>query len=292
MAAGVLVRGEFRPGGVEREWCDPEVLRMLRRRSLAQAASGGRTGRTAGARPLPASVAGSGHVARRRRPAARGHRPAGGAGVAGERPGAGHPAGAGRAIRLPDARRAAGVGRGRLGRRRVARPRRRPGPAVARRPARLRLGSGWRQRRPRRRHPSKGGWGRRSWATWPTGARRSIARSWRPSCGPRRTSGRPPADPAGAARCALGPGLVRRADQRHVPAHPRAALAEVGTRPAGRPSPDGCLGTSRSAGGCRSLVAGVGGHRDRGRHRGRHATLGYASDDMRSRCDSSIATGC
>ena len=36
MAAGVLLRGEFRPGGVEREWCDPEVLRVLRRRSLAR----------------------------------------------------------------------------------------------------------------------------------------------------------------------------------------------------------------------------------------------------------------
>jgi ATP-dependent Lhr-like helicase len=36
MAAGALLRGEFRPGGVEREWCDPEVLRMLRRRSLAR----------------------------------------------------------------------------------------------------------------------------------------------------------------------------------------------------------------------------------------------------------------
>jgi ATP-dependent Lhr-like helicase len=35
MAAGLLLRGEFRPGGVEREWCDPEVLRLLRRRSLA-----------------------------------------------------------------------------------------------------------------------------------------------------------------------------------------------------------------------------------------------------------------
>ena len=34
--AGTLVRGEFRPGGSEREWCDPEVLRMLRRRSLAR----------------------------------------------------------------------------------------------------------------------------------------------------------------------------------------------------------------------------------------------------------------
>ena len=30
-----LVRGEFRPDGVEREWCDVEVLRQLRRRSLA-----------------------------------------------------------------------------------------------------------------------------------------------------------------------------------------------------------------------------------------------------------------
>lgn len=30
-----LVRGEFRPNGTEREWCDVEVLRQLRRRSLA-----------------------------------------------------------------------------------------------------------------------------------------------------------------------------------------------------------------------------------------------------------------
>ena len=34
-AGGKVVRGEFRPGGVEREWCDVEVLRSLRRRSLA-----------------------------------------------------------------------------------------------------------------------------------------------------------------------------------------------------------------------------------------------------------------
>lgn len=32
---GELVRGELRPGGAEREWCDPEVLRRLRRASLA-----------------------------------------------------------------------------------------------------------------------------------------------------------------------------------------------------------------------------------------------------------------
>jgi len=30
-----LVRGELRPGGCEREWCDPDVLRRLRRASLA-----------------------------------------------------------------------------------------------------------------------------------------------------------------------------------------------------------------------------------------------------------------
>jgi ATP-dependent helicase Lhr and Lhr-like helicase len=32
---GRVVRGELRPGGTEREWCDPEVLRRLRRASLA-----------------------------------------------------------------------------------------------------------------------------------------------------------------------------------------------------------------------------------------------------------------
>ena len=35
-AAGKLMEGEFRPGGTEREWIDPDVLRSLRRRSLAR----------------------------------------------------------------------------------------------------------------------------------------------------------------------------------------------------------------------------------------------------------------
>jgi ATP-dependent Lhr-like helicase len=34
--AGTLLRGEFRPGGAGREWCEPDVLRLLRRRSLAR----------------------------------------------------------------------------------------------------------------------------------------------------------------------------------------------------------------------------------------------------------------
>ena len=33
--SGQLVRGELRPGGTEREWCDTDVLRRLRRASLA-----------------------------------------------------------------------------------------------------------------------------------------------------------------------------------------------------------------------------------------------------------------
>ena len=34
--AGSLVEGSFRPGGAEREFADPEVMRALRRRSLAR----------------------------------------------------------------------------------------------------------------------------------------------------------------------------------------------------------------------------------------------------------------
>ena len=33
---GRVVEGGFRPGGVHREWCDNEVLRAFRRRSLAR----------------------------------------------------------------------------------------------------------------------------------------------------------------------------------------------------------------------------------------------------------------
>ncbi|MEP6758623.1 MAG: DEAD/DEAH box helicase [Actinomycetota bacterium] len=35
VAADRVVHGEFRPGGYEREWCDADVLRRIRRRSLA-----------------------------------------------------------------------------------------------------------------------------------------------------------------------------------------------------------------------------------------------------------------
>jgi ATP-dependent Lhr-like helicase len=35
-AQGKLLRGAFRPGGVEHEWCDPEILRRIKRRTLAR----------------------------------------------------------------------------------------------------------------------------------------------------------------------------------------------------------------------------------------------------------------
>ena len=34
--SGKVVEGGFRPGGIHREWCDNEVLRAIRRRSLAR----------------------------------------------------------------------------------------------------------------------------------------------------------------------------------------------------------------------------------------------------------------
>jgi len=35
-SAGRLLEGEFRPGGTGREWCDPDILQSIRRRSLAK----------------------------------------------------------------------------------------------------------------------------------------------------------------------------------------------------------------------------------------------------------------
>jgi ATP-dependent Lhr-like helicase len=35
-ASGRLLEGDFRPGGTGREWCDPDVLQTIRRRSLAK----------------------------------------------------------------------------------------------------------------------------------------------------------------------------------------------------------------------------------------------------------------
>ena len=81
---GGLVRGELRPGGSEREWCDADVLRRLRRASLATLRKEVEPAeQRALARLLPV-VAGSGRVAAgrcRRGPPARAARAAPGAGA-------------------------------------------------------------------------------------------------------------------------------------------------------------------------------------------------------------------
>ena len=74
-----LVRGELRPGGTEREWCDPDVLRRLRRASLAALRKEVEPAEAGGVRAVPAELA-------RDRPArepARGARPAPGAAASG-----------------------------------------------------------------------------------------------------------------------------------------------------------------------------------------------------------------
>ena len=63
VAAGTLLSGEFRPGGAEREYCDPEVLRLLRRRSLAKLRREVEPVDPVDAGAVPAGVAGRGGVA-------------------------------------------------------------------------------------------------------------------------------------------------------------------------------------------------------------------------------------
>ena len=108
-----LVRGEIRPGGTEREWCDPDVLRRLRRASLARLRRQVEpTGQSALARFLPAWQGG-----RPPRNAARGARPAPGDLAAGRAVGVGRPAAPRARLPARAARPALRVRRGRLGRR-------------------------------------------------------------------------------------------------------------------------------------------------------------------------------
>ena len=68
-ARGSVVRGELLPGGTEREWCEPDVLRRLRRASLARLrqeveadrpARAGSLSRRAGRTSTPTGAAGAG----------------------------------------------------------------------------------------------------------------------------------------------------------------------------------------------------------------------------------------
>ena len=108
--------GEFRPGGMEREWCDAGVLRVAAPAIARRAAPRGRTGRRDHLRALPPRVAGRRPRPARDRRAGRSDRAAPGR----RDPGVGartrRAARAGRRLPAGDARRAvrgrrAGVGR-------------------------------------------------------------------------------------------------------------------------------------------------------------------------------------
>ena len=173
---GELVRGELRPGGSEREWCDPEVLRRLRRASLAVLRKEIEPAEQRElARFLPAWQGVDRHPASRRRdrPAARGARAAAGPGAARRRVGARRAAPPGRRLLAGLDRPAVRRGRAGVDRRRRARaqlgsrgavlPR---GPGAARPAAR--------HRRPERHRPDAHT--RRSASGWPP------ARASSPTC--------------------------------------------------------------------------------------------------------------
>ena len=209
--SGDLVRGELRPGGTQREWCDPEVLRRLRRASLAA---------------LRAEIEPADQRAFARFQACwQGvdRHPPGGAGVDRLREVLVPLPGPGAAARGVGARRAAAPHRRLLAR--VA------GPAVRER--RGRVGRRRRARPPLR--PRRALLPRRRAADRPAAARRRAAGGARPRGRPRAAARRPvllhrPADrrlrlhDRGAAERAVGPRVGRRGDQRRVRA---AALAEA-----------------------------------------------------------------
>ena len=191
-ATGRLVTGEFRPGGSGQEWCDAEVLRSIRRRSLAklrQEVEPVPIGTLA--RFTPSWQGGRRAAARYRRRPGRG-RAAGRRARAGQRAGDAGAAGPGARLLPRDARRADQRRRGALGRggwparrRRLDQPgARRPGAAAA---ARAAGGA----RRGRRRSSSSSPAGRRcSSAGCPTWSAPPTTPRWPTwsgtSCGPAR----------------------------------------------------------------------------------------------------------
>ena len=223
---GELLRGAFRPGGASEEWVAPDVLRRVRRRTLAAPAPRGGAGRPRRAGAVPA------HLARHRPrpgpragPRARGDLAAGRRGVARTGMGAGHPAGA--RARVPAVR---------------------PRCAVRRR----RGGVGGRRPRPRRAGAARGC----AVPAQPSGGPRApgagraapVGRAVLP-----RPAGRAGRHRARAARRRLGAGLGRPRDQRQLAAAARRRAA-AGRAPAAGPPPGAA---DRAApGGAGPLVAG------------------------------------
>ena len=217
---GVFVRGELRPGGTEREWCDPEVLRRLRRASLAVLRKEVEpVDHRALARFLPAwqnvdrhPASGAGD-----RPAARGARAAAGAGAAGRCLGARRAAAPRRRL-LADVdgsalrRRGGRMDRGGCAGSQLRASR----PVLPRGPGRARSAAA--SRRDRRQHR-------------PAAARRGARTTRRRSVLLHRPAGRRRARARGAAGGSVGPRVGRRGDQRRVRAVAGAA-AHARTRPA------------------------------------------------------------
>ena len=225
--------GEFRPGGAEREYCDPEVLRLLRRRSLAKlrrevepvdpVTLARFLPAWQGVAPSPsAGSAAPGAAARAERPRApgRGRRPAGRPADPGLGPRARRAPGPGPRLPAAAARRAGRDGRGRLGGAGEPRSRRRPGGAV---PAGSRAAAADRAARRRR---AAVGRDPRADPGAPPAARRLVL--------PRAVHGVGRAVGPRGARRAVGPRLGGRGDQRHVRAAPRAALEAAARRTGGR----------------------------------------------------------
>ena len=216
--AGDLIRGELRPGGSEREWCDPGRAAPPAARLAGHAPQGGRAGRAARAGALPARVAGRGRrTARRRgrRPPARDARAASGSGTGARGLGARRaPAPCGRLLARLDGP-ALRERRARVGGRRCGGTQFRPGGAAVPRGRALARAAAVQGRAPRgcppRRDPRA------------AGARRGVLD--RPAGGP------PGCRAGGASGGALGPGLGGRGHQRCL----RAAACAAAVGGEGRP---------------------------------------------------------
>ncbi len=255
--AGSLVRGELRPGGMEREWCDPDVLRRLRRASLAtlrkevEAVEQKQLARFLPAwQGVDASPAGR----RGRRPAARGARAAPGRGAhardvgarraaaparrAGRRPGSTSSARAARscgsaparsaaaqaAWRSTSARTCAGSGRRDQPRRRAGGPcpRRHPRAARGRRGVLVRPA-----RRPRRDRDRRAAGGALGSGLGRRGHQRRLGAAARPAA---QRRARPARSAAAASHAAAGPARRRcraagRSPRRCSPTSPPTARA-------------------------------------------------------------------
>ena len=227
---GRIVRGEFRPDGIEREWCDDDVLRQLRRRSLAalrkevEPVDGAALARFLpewqgvgrARRGLDALVEAIG-LAAGRGPAGLGAR-----GRRARRPGGRLPA------RRP--RRAVHLGRGGVGRRRAARLQRRAGPPAVPRPGRPAGAT-----RPRRRRPPRSSTSPLHEAIRVAPGHRSGALVLaRAGAG----GGRRPASPTTTPRCSTALwDLVWAGEVTNDSLAPLRAMAgrRAGRRPAGRP---------------------------------------------------------